>query len=460
MPVSQDDNDTGFSLPSALAQIRDATRGTLFEGDLFLVGGAVRDELFGLPLANDFDLVTRGSSAALARLLYQKSLSSIPPVTYERFGTAMVRVAGSDIEIVTARRESYDEHSRKPNVEPSTYEEDAARRDFTLNTLMRGIHSGILIDPLGNGLSDLTGRVLRTPLEPGATFRDDPLRMLRAVRFRWRFSMKPAPGLYESIRENVARLNIISGERIRDEFIKILSHPTAPKAMQDLMDLGLLAEFAPEFLPMVGCEQGKYHHLDVWNHTLLVLEKAGHDDLILSLGALLHDVGKPPTRSVDEEGNTRFFSHEAIGAEMARTVLRRLRFSQKDIDEVASLVKNHMRLGSSPTFTPSAARRFIRDLGDQAGRLLELVEADTLSLRPGVKVMNLDKIRDQIARVSVATPRETLESPLTGKEIMELTGLAAGPEIGRLKNLLTEKVLEGELAPNDKAGAEKVITGA
>ena len=460
MPVSREDSDTGFSMPAALVDIREVTIGTVFEGDLFLVGGAVRDGLLGLPHTNDFDLVTRGSSAALAHLLYDNRLSSIPPVTYERFGTAMVRVAGADIEIVTARRESYDVHSRKPTVEPSTYKEDAARRDFTLNTLMRGLHSGILIDPLGSGLSDLTDRVLRTPLEPGATFRDDPLRMLRAVRFRWRFSLAPAPGLYESIRENAARLNIISGERIRDEFIKILAQPTAPKALQDLMDLGLLSEFAPELLPMVDCEQGKYHHLDVWNHTLLVLEKAGHEDLILSLGALLHDVGKPPTRLVDAEGNTRFFSHEAIGAEMARTMLRRLRFSQKNIDEVALLVKNHMRLGSSPTFTPSAARRVIRDLGDQTGRLLELVEADTLSLRPGVKVMNLDSIRDQIARVSVATPRETLESPLSGKEIMELTGLAAGPEIGRLKNLLTEKVLEGELAPNDKVGAVKIITDA
>ena len=458
MSVSRKNSDTGISMSPSLVKIREVTQGTSYEGDLFLVGGAVRDELLELPHANDFDLVTKGSSAKLARLLYEKGLSSIPPVTYERFGTAMVRVDDSDIEIVTARKESYNENSRKPIVEPSTYEEDAARRDFTINTLMRGLHSGELIDPLGSGLADLEGRVLRTPLEPGATFRDDPLRMLRAVRFRWRFALSPAAGLYASIQKTARRLKIISGERVRDEFIKILGLSTAPKAMQDLMDLGLLEEFAPEFLPMVDCEQGKYHHRDVWKHTLLVLEKTGNQDLILSLGALLHDVGKPPTRSVDPDGNTRFFSHEAVGADMARLMLRRLRFSQRDIDDVAGLVKNHMRLGSSPTFTPSAARRVIRDLGDQTERLLQLVEADTQSLRPGVKVMDLKAIRDQISQASTTTPRETLESPLSGAEIMALTGLAPGPEVGRLKQLLTERVLEGELAPDDKAGAEKVIT--
>jgi len=417
----------------------------------------VRDELLELPHSNDFDLVTRGSSAELARLLFEKGLSSIPPVTYERFGTAMVCVAHADIEIVTARKESYDENSRKPRVEPASYEEDAARRDFTVNTLMRNLHTSDLVDPLASGVRDLQNKVLRTPLEPGATFRDDPLRMMRAVRFRWRFGLTPAPGLYESIHENVQRLAIISGERIRDEWGKILSQPTGPDAMQDLMDLGLLEQFAPEFVPMVGCEQGKYHHLDVWHHTLLVLRMSGYGDLILSLGALLHDVGKPATRTVDEHGNTRFFSHETVGAEMTRIMLRRLRFPQREIDQVAALVKNHMRLGSSPTFTPSAARRVIRDLGEQTEQLLQLVEADTLSLRPGVKVMNLETIRSQLAKVGVATPKSALESPLSGAEIMALTGIASGPEVGRLKAFLTEKVLDGELAPDDKKEAVRFL---
>ena len=442
----------------ALAAIRSATLGTLFEGDLWVVGGAVRDELLGLAHRNDFDLVTRGSSASLAKFLFERGISSIPPVTYERFGTAMVRVEGADVEIVTARRESYEESTRKPNVEPAGYEDDAARRDFTVNALMRNVHTGEFWDPLGIGLADLKKGVIRTPLDPEATFRDDPLRMLRAVRFVRRFGFEPATGLYESIRLTSHRLEIISSERIRDELVKILAHPSAPAAMQDLMDLGLLAQFAPEFFPLVGCEQGRYHHLDVWKHTLLVLDNCGPGDTLLSLAALLHDIGKPSTRRVDESGNTRFFSHETVGADLARTMLRRLRFSQQDIERVAILVRNHMRLGSAPVFTSSAARRVIRDLGDQTDRLLKLVEADTRALKPGVRVMELDVIRMQLANVQRITPKSTLESPLTGSEIMALTGLEPGVEIGRLKTLLTEKVLDGELAPSDKDRAAEILS--
>ncbi len=438
----------------ALEALRQATIGTSFEGDLWLVGGAVRDELLGIAHENDFDLVTRGSSAELAQMLFEKEVSSIPPVTYERFGTAMIRVEHVDVEIVTARRESYRQGSRKPAVEPATYEEDSARRDFTINTLMRGLHSGEHYDPLGTGLDDLRARALRTPLDPDETFHDDPLRMLRAVRFRCRLGFTPAPGLYASISRCVPRLEIVSAERIRDEIVKMILDPSGPEALQDRMELGILEAVMPELLPMLGCEQGRYHHLDVWRHSLLVMQMCGPGDMVLALASLLHDVGKPATRSIDADGNVRFYSHETVGAEIARTVLRRLRFPERDIDQIAALVKNHMRLGSSPTFTASAARRVIRDLGEQTDRLLRLAEADTKALKPGVKVMRLDAIRDQLDRVLLATPHETLQSPLSGFEIMALLGIEAGPEIGRLKAALTELVLDGKLAPGDKTGAE------
>ncbi|HWD41321.1 MAG TPA: CCA tRNA nucleotidyltransferase [Fimbriimonas sp.] len=439
----------------ALEAIKTATIGAPFEGDLFIVGGAVRDQLLNLPHSADFDLVTRHSSMELAELL--RPISAIAPVTYERFGTAMLQIEGAAIELVTARRESYETGSRKPTVEPATLEEDALRRDFTVNTLMRNLHTGQLVDPTGHGMRDLSSHILRTPLDPVATFHDDPLRMLRAVRFRWKLGFHPAEGLYESIRTERQRLRIVSYERIRDEFAKMLAHPSAPKAMADLMDLGLFEIFIPEFQPMVGCEQGKYHHLDVWNHTLAVLQNAGSDDVLLSLGALFHDVGKPPTKFIDAKGDIRFFGHEDVGAKMTAEILRRLKFPQRDIDVVTSLVRNHMRLGSSKEFTPAAARRLLRDLGDQTERLLDLVEADANGLRVGVKVMNLEKIRARLEEVQRATPVDQMRSPLTGGDIMNITGLQPGPEVGRIKEMLTEKVLEGELHPADVETARKWV---
>jgi poly(A) polymerase len=438
----------------ALQEIAAATRGTPFEGDLWQVGGAVRDELLGAGAQDDFDLVTTGDAAALARLLFERGVSTIPPVTYERFGTAMVRVREAQIELVAARRESYDDDSRKPHVEPATLEEDARRRDFTVNTLMRNLHTDELWDPLGQGLSDLRARTLRTPLGPAETFRDDPLRMLRAVRFRWKLGFDPAPGLYEAVRDERERLRIVSMERIRDEVLKMLRHPSAPDALKDLMDLGLIEIFASELLPMVGCEQGSYHHLDVWDHSRLVVRNAGHEDLILTLAALLHDVGKPSTRFIDENGNTRFFGHEGVGAEMTQTLLRRLKLPQRDVDAVARLVKAHMRLGSTTYFTKAAARRLLRDLDEDVDRLLALVEADASALRPGVRALDLAPIRARIAEVRRETPPETLHSPLSGSEIIEILGLEPGPAVGRVKSLLTERVLEGQLPPGDKEAAK------
>ncbi len=420
----------------------------------------MRDELLGIPHEADFDLVLQGSSKELARFLYKQKVSSIPPVTYERFGTAMVQVEGAQIELVTARKESYAEDSRKPSVEAATLEEDALRRDFTVNTLLQNLHTEQVLDPLGRGLDDLKAKVLRTPIDPVATFHDDPLRMLRAVRFRWKLGFEPAKGLYGAVKAESARLKIISGERIRDELVKMLSQPTASKALRDLMQLGLLDQFAPELPPMVGLEQGPYHHLDAWDHSLLVLDNAGSDDLVLSLAALLHDVGKPETKFTDEKGRIRFFGHEEAGAELAEHLLRRLKFPVKEIDDVCLLIRNHMRLGSMPDFSASAARRLVRDLGDQLPRLLALIEADRAAHKPGVPHPDLVKIRSLVEKVQVDTPKEVLDSPLEGGEIMELLNISPGPEVGRWKSFLIEKVLDGLIAPGDKVAARAEVLRA
>lgn len=420
----------------------------------------MRDELLGRPEPNDFDLVTELSSGELAQMLHGRGLSSLPPVTYARFGTALVRVAGAAIELATARRESYAPDSRKPEVEPATLTEDAQRRDFTVNALMRNLHSGELWDPLGKGLPDLEARVLRTPLDPRATFRDDPLRMLRAVRFVWQLGFAPVPRLYESIREEAHRLSIISAERIREEFVKMLRLPDADKALEDLRRTGLLEVFAPELEAMKGVEQGSFHHLDVWDHSRLVVRNAGTEDLVLTLSALLHDVGKPETRSLDDEGHIRFFGHELVGARIAGHFLDRLRFPRDDIDAVTMLVRNHMRLQTAPGISPAAARRLIRDLGPNLPRLLKLVEADANALKPGVKIMDVAAIRKHIEEVGKVTPVEKLESPLSGGEIMALLDLEPGPEIGDAKKLLLERVLEGDLQPDDKPAAVRELLAA
>jgi poly(A) polymerase len=285
--------------------------------------------------------------------------------------------------------------------------------------------------------------------------------MLRAVRFRWQLDFELAPGLREAIQSSRERLRIISFERIRDELVKMLTRPSGPNALQDLMDTGLLEIFAPELVAMKGVDQGSYHHLDVWEHTLLAMrnlwEGVEQPGLSLVLGVLFHDIGKPPTRAIDPEGKIRFFGHEAIGAEMTRQVLRRLKFAERDIEPVARLVKNHMRLGSSPTFTPSAARRLLRDLGDQVDELLELVSADASALKPGIRKLDLAPIRSQLAQVQLETPRSALESPLSGEEIMEIKQIAPGLEVGKWKRFLTEKVLDGELAPGDKEAARQLL---
>lgn len=437
----------------AVEQIARALVGTGYEGDVFAVGGCVRDSLMGLPPAGDIDLVTSQDAEGLARFLFERGLAGKQPEVFTRFGTAMVIVDGARVEIVRARSESYSSTSRKPDVQPASYMEDARRRDFTVNTLQYNLKSGETIDLLGQGLADLDAKILRTPLDPVATFRDDPLRMMRAVRFRHRLGFGYAPGLFEAMRSEAGRLQIVSQERIQEEFNKVLMHGSAPAALDDLMESGLLAEFAPELAEMRGVTQGDWHDKDVWGHTLAVVRAAECGSLLLKLSALCHDIGKPPTRTVDATGAIRFFSHENVGADIAAKLLDRMRYSDVVVRQVWLLVKNHMRLNSMETISDSAGRRLVRQMGDLLETWLDLVEADAAGLKRGVKKLDIRAVRARLAEISELTPRDTLESPLSGDEIMAETGLPAGPGIGEFKAMLLEAVLEGNLAPGDKEGA-------
>lgn len=441
----------------AIRKIAEATRGTPFESQLYLVGGAVRDALLGRPLKNDFDLVTELDSGRFARLMEERGVAIGGVELYPRFGTAMIRVEESQIELVTARRESYTAGSRKPQVEPATLAEDARRRDFTCNALMLGIHSGEMLDLLGTGLDDLRMQTLRTPQDPVETFRDDPLRMLRAVRFRQSLGFEYAPGLADAIEQESSSLHNISLERIRDEFTKMLLGPRPSGALEDLRRFGLLRGWADELLSLVGVTQGSYHYTDVWTHTLHVLENARSDSIELALAALLHDIGKPLTRTIDEHGDIRFFGHENVGAELALKLCRRWRYSQRTAESVARMVKNHMRLNSMKSVSSSAARRIVRDLGEDLEDWMRLVQADAGALKVGVKTLDLGPLREKIREVMRETPRRTWESPLSGDEIMEIMLIPPGPEVGHIKARLAELVIDGELAPDDRDGARELV---
>jgi len=436
--------------------IADAIRGSKFDGDLFEVGGSVRDRLLGLPSPEDFDLVTQQSATDLANFLWNCGITTGKPVIYQNFGTAMIAVCNCQIEIVQARRESYRTVSRKPIVVAASYLEDARRRDFTINTLLSTLRGSEVIDLLGNGREDLFKGVLRTPLDPVVTFDEDPLRMLRAVRFSAKLSFSYADGLTEAILQNARRLEVVSIERIRDEFMKMLCGVNASKALEDMRRLNLLKCMLPELNDLKDVAQGNYHHLDVWGHTLLVLDNLESTALELRLAALFHDVGKPQTK-IGEGGKTRFIGHETVGEDLTRTAMTRLRFSKDITERVCRLVKNHMRLGSAPQFSAAAARKLLRDLGEDVSGLLDLVQADASSLAPGVKQLNIGSIRNQLGKVSENLPSLRFESPLSGRELMELTRLPPGQHIGDLKAWLLERVLEGELAQGDKEKAASLV---
>lgn len=437
---------------ASLEHVRKTLEGTAFEDKAFLVGGAVRDHLLGLPFAGDLDIVIEGDALEVAKLMTERAGATDPQV-YPRFGTAMVHLGGQKIEFASARSESYDENSRKPHAKPATLLEDMSRRDFTVNALMLDLNTLEPVDLLGSGLDDLKAKILRTPLDPEKTFSDDPLRMLRAVRFRHKLGFEYADGLREAIKKMAFRLEIISAERIAEEVCQMLKRPSAADAMQDLHDLDLLRQFWPEFHELDGIEQGKYHYLDAWNHTVEVVRGLAGESLPVVLSGLFHDVAKGRTRTVDDRGDVHFYRHDDIGAQMAREMLRRIKMPNEVIDEVELLVSNHMRLSGSKNYSDSAARRLIKAMRDSLEGFFALVQSDRAAHTAGLTDQSLDEIKAQVERVKTATPVERLQSPLSGDEIMELLSLNPGPNVRKVKDHLLELVLEGTLVPNDKSGA-------
>lgn len=449
-------------MKDALNALRDALYGSEYEGRVFLVGGYVRDKLLGKPAdAADIDLVLEGDALALAELLWKKRTASHSPVTFPAFGTAMVHVGDSQVELVTARAETYRQGSRKPEVTPGTLLTDAQRRDFTVNTFLENLHTEEIIDPLGVGRADLDAGILRTPLDPDITFTDDPLRMLRACRFAAKLGFTLAPDTEEALVRNAFRLTAehgISFERIRDELNKTLLAPGAADGLERMRVAGLLEKFAPELAAMHGVTQNAWHLYDVWTHTMEALKNLSPEaDLGVRLATLFHDIGKPRTRTEDSTGEVHFYGHEDVGATMAQEIMRRLHYSVDEIKRVSTLVSLHMRYGAyqPDVWTDAAIRRLIRSVGDHRRDLFTIARADIAACGvAGVPTADLAGLSERMETLETAHNIVAATSPLSGEELMTCLSLKAGPILGKLKAVLTDAVVAGELAPDDKAAAE------
>jgi len=418
----------------------------------WIVGGYVRDKLLGRPHPDPDVVVEHGSAPTLAQR-FAELAGAPPPVIFERFGTAQVTVPGHIVEFVSARAESYPPDSRKPVVRSASLEEDIKRRDFTINTLLMDF-DGNISDPLGRGRADLAAKVLRTPVDPAQTFSDDPLRMLRAVRFAAQLGFEPAPEIPPAMREMKGRLvqPVISAERIADELRKILESERPRRAIELLDEGGLLEGVLPEVAACKGVQQGGYHTHDVYGHTLEAVQHT-EPDLILRLAALFHDVGKPRTATPDGA----FPGHEDVGAAMAVAALERLRFPQREIEQVARLVRLHLRpVYYRSEWSDGAVRRLAHDSGDLLDRLMKLARADlAASAYPDQE--KLDELQGRLASVLAESPSR-LRPPVDGADIMRTRGLPPGPEVGRIKARLAELVMDGEI-PADRDAVLAYLEG-
>ena len=467
--MTQTGQNSSSPVESAVARLREATRTTPYEGRLYLVGGILRDRAMGLPLSGDVDLVVEGDAVELARFLYERGLSRHYPVLYPRFGTAMLTLDsdGSEcaVELVTARSERYHADSRKPDVTPGTIRDDILRRDFTINTLLENVHSEEVLDITGRALSDLSARVLRTPVEPRITFFDDPLRMLRAVRFAARFGFEIEAGTWEAMRSETERLRppAIAWERIREELVKIARLPGARfrRGMELLLASGLLAECLPEMLPMVGCTQGAWHRADVWTHTLEALEALPDEGRAeLRLGLLWHDIGKPKTRvETNDAKGVRFTGHAAAGAEIVAEMMGRLKFSNDEIRDVTALATLHMRLGEyRPEWTDASVKRLIRDCGPYLDDLFVLTRCDQSAIDLPLEYRGLlVQLRERIDHLNALSNVLNISSPLDGMAIMNVLGVSPGPIVREAKVFLTNEVIDGRLAEGDQKAARECL---
>lgn len=426
--------------------------------ETYVVGGYTRDLLLKRP-SKDIDFVCVGSGIVLAQAV-ARALDNAQVTVFRNFGTAQVRYKDLELEFVGARKESYRADSRKPIVEDGSLEDDQRRRDFTINAMaiaLNADHFGALIDPF-NGQEDIRRKIIRTPLDPVITFSDDPLRMMRAVRFAAQLNYDIEADTFQALTSQAARLKIVSQERITDELNKIILSAVPSYGFKLMFHSGLLQQFFPELVALHGVEYvGNRAHKDNFFHTLQVLDNVASvsQDLWLRWAAILHDIAKPATKRYDKMHGWTFHGHEDRGGRMVPGIFKRLKLPLNDrMEFVQKLVRLHLRPIplSKGEVTDSAVRRLVFDAGDDIDALMTLCRADITSKnleKVGRFLKNFDLVEQKIIEVEQKDHLRNFQPPISGDEIMRLYSLPPGRVIGELKDQIKESILEGEIG-NDR----------
>jgi len=433
--------------------------------EVYAVGGYVRDKLLFADSGDferkDIDFVVVGDGLKFTEVL-KRRLRARRLVTYERFGTAMLAYKDYQLEFVSARKESYREDSRKPQVEKADLLSDLARRDFTINAIALGLNQhnfGQIVDPF-DGRGDLRRRIIRTPLDPETTFKDDPLRILRAIRFAAQLEFRIEESAKKAIMKMRERLSIVSQERITDELMKILAARRPSIGLRLMDQTGVLELILPEISAMKGVDQKDgYHHKDVFNHTLKVVDNVARvsQKLPLRFTALFHDVAKPRVKTFKEGVGWTFHGHDALGAKMMEKICRRLKLPNNLLKYAQKLIRLHLRPISlaNEGVTDSAIRRLLVQAGEDLEDLLILCRADITSgnpLRVKQHLANFDYLVRRMEEVEEKDRMRAFQSPVRGDEIMRVCGIPPGPMVGKLKKMIEEAILEGEI-PNEHDAA-------
>ncbi len=433
--------------------------------ECYAVGGYVRD-LFLKRESKDIDFVTVGSGIEVARAVGRK-LPRAHVAVFKNFGTAQVKSRGTELEFVGARRESYHRDSRKPIVEDGTLDDDLARRDFTINAMAVCVNAsrfGELIDKY-NGMADLRDGLIRTPLDPDVTFSDDPLRMMRAIRFATQLGFTIVEDTFNAICRNAGRISIISRERVADELMKIMRSRRPSQGWELLLKTGLLKLIFPELAALRGVEVVRgVGHKDNFYHTLAVLDNvaAESDDVWLRWGALLHDIAKPVTKRFDKQLGWTFHGHNAVGAKMVPRIFRKMKLPMNEhMKYVQKLVDLHMRPIAlvEEEVTDSAVRRLLFDAGDDIDDLMILCSADiTSNNREKVERFraNYELVKRKMVELEERDRIRNFQPPVNGLEVMETFGLGECREVGIIKERIKNAILDGEI-PNDHAAARDLM---